>query len=146
MMKCLRKTAYTALVLAAAALVGCASAPEDETVYVELTAPTVAPVVTPLPMRSATPAPAVTPVPEKTALPQKSGDEEKPKKTEKPKGTPAPKKKKTPNADNYTHVEIKSADGKKVNAFSAASLNGSTITESYFSGGTITLVNFWSTT
>lgn len=70
---------------------------------------------------------------------------EKPKKTEKPEETEKPKKGNTPYKDSYTSVSIKKGSG-KIDAFSTEALSGDKVTEAYFADGTITLINYWSTT
>ena len=139
----IRKHAAISLALLALCAQGCSRAPEAEDTLVQLTAPTVAPIVTPVPTPVATPTPLPTPKPTPKAT-------EKPKETDKPKETPKPtekpkRKANTPYADSYTPVELKSYN-RKVESFSSTALDGSTITESYFGGGTLTLVNVWSTT
>ena len=138
---------YTAIFAALLALLaqGCSKAPEAEDTLVELVAPTLAPIVTPLPTPVATPTPVPTPKP--TEPPKAT---EKPGKKDEQKATPAPTEKpkanaNTPYGDNYTPVELKSYN-RKVEAFSAEAMDGSTITESYFGNGRLTLVNVWTTT
>lgn len=140
---------YTAIFAALLALCaqGCSKAPEAEDTLVLLTAPTVAPVVTPVPTPVATPTPVPTERPKATEAPKPT---DKPKEKEEEKATPAPTEKpksssNTPYADKYTPVELKSYST-KVKAFSAEAIDGSTITEGYFQGGKLTLVNMWTTT
>ena len=138
---------YTAIFAALLALCGqgCSKAPAAEDTLVQLTAPTVAPIVTPVPTPAATPTPVPT---------QRPAETEKPTTTEKPreeeKAAPTPTEKptssaKTPYADSYTPAELKSYNV-KVSDFSAEAHDGSTITQEYFANGTITLLNIWSTT
>ena len=124
---------YTAIFAALLALCGqgCSKAPAAEDTLVQLTAPTVAPIVTPVPTPAATPTPVPT---------QRPAETEKPKTTEKPTSSA-----KTPYADSYTPAELKSYNV-KVSDFSAEAHDGSTITQEYFANGTITLLNIWSTT
>ena len=76
---------------------------------------------------------------------------EKEKEKEKPKSTADQKEEKkasakTPHAKDYTKVDIKKASGTKVTDFETDRIDGGKLSQSYFSGGTITLVNVWSTT
>ena len=115
---------------------------EAEDTLVQLVAPTVAPVVTPVPTPVATPTPVPAEKPKATEKPDKDEDKEKatPAPTEKPKGNS-----KTPYGGSYTPVELKSYS-RKVEAFSAEAIDGSTITQEYFAKGKITLVHVWTTT
>ena len=132
---------------------GCAKRAEADATFVMLTAPTVEPIVTPVPTPEATPAPEKTPKAEKTPEDNKKEDEakEKEKEKEKPKGDEEKKEEKkasakTPHAKDYTKVDIKKASGTKVTDFETDRIDGGKLSQSYFSGGTITLVNVWSTT
>ena len=94
-----------------------------------------------------------TPQAEKTPEDNKKEDEakEKEKEKEKPKSTADQKEEKkasakTPHAKDYTKVDIKKASGTKVTDFETDRIDGGKLSQSYFSGGTITLVNVWSTT
>ena len=76
---------------------------------------------------------------------------EEEKEKEKPKGDEEKKEEKkasakTPHAKDYTKVDIKKASGTKVTDFETDRIDGGKLSQSYFSGGTITLVNVWSTT
>lgn len=102
----------------------------------QLTAPTVAPVVTPVP----TPIPTQKPTPRPTDSAEKAEAKATAAPTEPPKASAN-----TPHADSYSPVELKEYS-RKVESFSAQALDGSTITEEYFSGGRFTLVNIWTTT
>lgn len=140
-----RKYAAIFAALLALCAQGCSKAPEAEHTLVMLTAPTVEPIVTPVPTPVATPTPVPTKKPKATEKPK---DKDKPK--EEGKATPAPTEKpksnsKTPYANDYTPVELKSYNN-KVKEFSAEAHDGSTITEGYFGKGKLTLVNMWSTT
>ena len=130
-----------------AAACGCAKRAEADATFVMLTAPTVEPIVTPVPT------PESTPPPKKTPEDNKKEDEakEKEKEKEKPKSTADQKEEKkasakTPHAKDYTKVDIKKASGTKVTDFETDRIDGGKLSQSYFSGGTITLVNVWSTT
>lgn len=128
---------------------GCAKKTEADATFIILTAPTVEPVVTPAPAPEITPAPKKTPKAEKTPEDNKKEDEVKDK--DKPKSTADPKEEKkasgkTPHAKDYTEVDIKKGSGSKVEPFEADRIDGGKLSQSYFSGGTITLVNVWSTT
>lgn len=78
----------------------------------------------------------------------------KPKKRKKKRKSPRATRKKggkkasakTPHAKDYTKVDIKKASGTKVTDFETDRIDGGKLSQSYFSGGTITLVNVWSTT
>ena len=153
----LRKVSFlgwglAALVLALigmAAACGCAKRAEADATFVMLTAPTVEPIVTPVPTPESTPPPKKTPKAEKTPEDNKKEDEAKEK--EKPKSTADQKEEKkasakTPHAKDYTKVDIKKASGTKVTDFETDRIDGGKLSQSYFSGGTITLVNVWSTT
>ena len=143
-----RKHAAIFAALLALCAQGCSKAPEAEDTLVQLVAPTVAPVVTPVPTPVATPTPVPTEKPKVTEKPKAT---EKPDKDEdKEKATPAPTEKpegnsKTPYGDSYTPVELKSYS-RKVEAFSAEAIDGSTITQEFFAKGKITLVHVWTTT
>lgn len=138
-----------------AAACGCAKRAEADATFVMLTAPTVEPIVTPVPTPEATPAPEKTHRPVNTPEETKKKDEakekeqekEKEKEKEKPKGGEEKKASaKTPHAKDYTKVDIKKASGTKVTEFETDRIDGGKLSQSYFSGGTITLVNVWSTT
>lgn len=138
-----------------AAACGCAKRAEADATFVMLTAPTVEPIVTPVPTPEATPAPEKTHRPVNTPEETKKKDEakekeqekEKEKEKEKPKGgeekRPPPR---PPTPTEYTEVDIKKASGTKVTEFETDRIDGGKLSQSYFSGGTITLVNVWSTT
>ena len=118
-----------------AAACGCAKRAEADATFVMLTAPTVEPIVTPVP----------------TPEDNKKEDEAKEKEKDKPKSTADQKEEKkasakTPHAKDYTKVDIKKASGTKVTDFETDRIDGGKLSQSYFSGGTITLVNVWSTT
>ena len=124
---------------------GCAKRAEADATFVMLTAPTVEPIVTPVPTPEATPAPEKTHRPVNTPEETKKKDEAKEK--DKPKGGEEKKASaKTPHAKEYTEVDIKKASGTKVTEFETDRIDGGKLSQSYFSGGTITLVNVWSTT
>ena len=134
---------------------GCAKRAEADATFVMLTAPTVEPIVTPVPTPEATPAPEKTPKAEKTSEDNKKKDEakekeqekDKEKEKEKPKGGEGKKASaKTPHAKDYTKVDIKKASGTKVTDFETDRIDGGKLSQGYFSGGAITLVNVWSTT
>ena len=132
-----------------AAACGCAKRAEADATFVMLTAPTVEPIVTPVPTPESTPPPEKTPKAEKTPEDNKKEDEAKEK--EKPKGDEEKKEEKkasakTPHAKDYTKVDIKKASGTKVTDFETDRIDGGKLSQSYFSGATITLVNVWSTT
>lgn len=144
-----------------AAACGCAKRAEADATFVMLTAPTVEPIVTPVPTPEATPAPEKTHRPVNTPEETKKKDEakekeqekekEKEKEKDKPKSTADQKEEKkasanTPHAKDYTKVDIKKASGTKVTDFETDRIDGGKLSQSYFSGGTITLVNVWSTT
>ena len=132
-----------------AAVCGCAKRAEADATFVMLTAPTVEPIVTPVPTPEATPPPEKTPKAEKTPEDNKKEDEakEKEKEKEKPKGGEEKKASaKTPHAKDYTKVDIKKASGTRVTNFETDRIGGGKLSQGYFSGGTITLVNVWSTT
>lgn len=136
-----------------AAACGCAKRTEADATFVMLTAPTVEPIVTPVPTPEATPPPEKTHRPVNTPEETKKKDEakEKEKEKEKPKSTADQKEEKkasakTPHAKDYTKVDIKKASGTKVTDFETDRIDGGKLSQSYFSGGTITLVNVWSTT
>ena len=76
---------------------------------------------------------------------------DKEKEKDKPKSTADQKEEKkasakTPHAKDYTKVDIKKASGTKVTDFETDRIDGGKLSQGYFSGGTITLVNVWSTT
>ena len=126
---------------------GCAKKTEADTTFIILTAPTVEPVVTPAPTPEITPAPKRTPKATKAPEDNKKEDEVK----DKPKSTADQKEEKkasgkTPHAKDYTEVDIKTGSGSKVGPFETDRIDGGKLSQSYFSGGTITLVNVWSTT
>ena len=130
-----------------AAACGCAKRAEADATFVMLTAPTVEPIVTPVPP------PKKTPKAEKTPEDNKKEDEakEKEKEKDKPKSTADQKEEKkasakTPHAKDYTKVDIKKASGTKVTDFETDRIDGGKLSQGYFSGGAITLVNVWSTT
>lgn len=134
---------------------GCAKRAEADATFVMLTAPTVEPIVTPVSTPEATPAPEKTPKAEKTPEDNKKKDEakekeqekDKEKEKEKPKGGEGKKASaKTPHAKDYTKVDIKKASGTKVTDFETDRIDGGKLSQGYFSGGAITLVNVWSTT
>ncbi len=138
-----------------AAACGCAKRAEADATFVMLTAPTVEPVVTPVPTPEATPPPEKThrPVntPEETKKKDEAKEKEQEKEKDKPKSTADQKEEKkasakTPHAKDYTKVDIKKASGTKVTDFETDRIDGGKLSQSYFSGGTITLVNVWSTT
>ena len=134
-----------------AAACGCAKRAEADATFVMLTAPTVEPIVTPVPTPEATPAPEKTPKAEKTPEDNKKEDEAKEKEKDKPKSTADQKEEKkasakTPHAKDYTKVDIKKASGTKVTDFETDRIDGGKLSQGYFSGGAITLVNVWSTT
>ena len=138
-----------------AAACGCAKRAEADATFVMLTAPTVEPIVTPVPTPEATPAPEKThrPVntPEETKKKDEAKEKEQEKEKDKPKSTADQKEEKkasakTPHAKDYTKVDIKKASGTKVTDFETDRIDGGKLSQSYFSGATITLVNVWSTT
>lgn len=138
-----------------AAACGCAKRAEADATFVMLTAPTVEPIVTPVPTPESTPPPEKTHRPVNTPEETKKKDEakekeqekDKEKEKEKPKGGEEKKTSaKTPHAKDYTKVDIKKASGTKVTDFETDRIDGGKLSQSYFSGGTITLVNVWSTT
>lgn len=136
-----------------AAACGCAKRAKADATFVMLTAPTVEPIVTPVPTPEATPAPEKTHRPVNTPEETKKEDEakEKEKEKDKPKGGEEKKEEKkasakTPHAKDYTKVDIKKASGTKVTDFETDRIDGGKLSQGYFSGGTITLVNVWSTT
>jgi len=134
-----------------AAACGCAKRAEADATFVMLTAPTVEPIVTPVPTPEATPPPEKTHRPVNTPEETKKKDEAKEKEQEKDKGGEEKKEEKkasakTPHAKDYTKVDIKKASGTKVTDFETDRIDGGKLSQSYFSGGTITLVNVWSTT
>ena len=138
-----------------AAACGCAKRAKADATFVMLTAPTVEPIVTPVPTPEATPPPEKTHRPVNTPEETKKKDEakekeqekDKEKEKEKPKGGEGKKASaKTPHAKDYTKVDIKKASGTRVTDFETDRIDGGKLSQSYFSGGTITLVNVWSTT
>ena len=140
-----------------AAACGCAKRTKADATFVMLTAPTVEPIVTPVPTPESTLPPEKTHGPVNTPEETKKKDEakekeqEKDKEKEKPKSTADQKEEKkasakTPHAKDYTKVDIKKASGTKVTEFETDRIDGGKLSQSYFSGGTITLVNVWSTT
>ena len=152
---CKRAAALVLALIGMAAACGCAKRAEADATFVMLTAPTVEPIVTPVPTPEATPAPEKTHRPVNTPEETKKKDEakekeqekEKEKEKEKPKGGEEKKASaKTPHAKDYTKVDIKKASGTKVTEFETDRIDGGKLSQSYFSGGTITLVNVWSTT
>lgn len=152
---CKRAAALVLALIGMASACGCAKRAEADATFVMLTAPTVEPIVTPVPTPEATPAPEKTHRPVNTPEETKKKDEakekeqekEKEKEKEKPKGGEEKKASaKTPHAKEYTEVDIKKASGTKVTEFETDRIDGGKLSQSYFSGGTITLVNVWSTT
>ena len=148
---CKRAAALVLALIGMAAACGCAKRAEADATFVMLTAPTVEPIVTPVPTPESTPPPKKTPKAEKTPEDNKKEDEAKEKEKEKPKSTADQKEEKkasakTPHAKDYTKVDIKKASGTKVTDFETDRIDGGKLSQSYFSGGTITLVNVWSTT
>lgn len=138
-----------------AAACGCAKRAKADATFVMLTAPTVEPIVTPVPTPEATPPPEKThrPVntPEETKKKDEAKEKEQEKEKDKPKSTADQKEEKkasakTPHAKDYTKVDIKKASGTKVTDFETDRIDGGKLSQSYFSGGAITLVNVWSTT
>jgi hypothetical protein len=126
-----------------AAACGCAKRAEADATFVMLTAPTVEPIVTPVPT------PESTPPPEKTHRPVNTPEETKKKDEAKSTADQKEEKKasaKTPHAKDYTKVDIKKASGTKVTDFETDRIDGGKLSQGYFSGGAITLVNVWSTT
>lgn len=152
---CKRAAALVLALIGMAAACGCAKRAEADATFVMLTAPTVEPVVTPVPTPEATPPPEKThrPVntPEETKKKDEAKEKEQEKEKDKPKSTADQKEEKkasakTPHAKDYTKVDIKKASGTKVTDFETDRIDGGKLSQSYFSGGTITLVNVWSTT
>lgn len=152
---CKRAAALVLALIGMAAACGCAKRAEADATFVMLTAPTVEPIVTPVPTPEATPPPEKThrPVntPEETKKKDEAKEKEQEKEKEKPKGGEEKKEEKkasakTPHAKDYTKVDIKKASGTKVTDFETDRIDGGKLSQSYFSGGTITLVNVWSTT
>lgn len=150
---CKRAAALVLALIGMAAACGCAKRAEADATFVMLTAPTVEPIVTPVPTPEATPPPEKTHRPVNTPEETKKEDEakEKEKEKDKPKGGEEKKEEKkasakTPHAKDYTKVDIKKASGTKVTDFETDRIDGGKLSQSYFSGGTITLVNVWSTT
>ena len=152
---CKRAAALVLALIGMASACGCAKRAEADATFVMLTAPTVEPIVTPVPTPEATPPPKKTPNAEKTPEDNKKEDEAKEKEQEKdkdrPKSTADQKEEKkasakTPHAKDYTKVDIKKASGTKVTDFETDRIDGGKLSQGYFSGGAITLVNVWSTT
>lgn len=152
---CKRAAALVLALIGMAAACGCAKRAEADATFVMLTAPTVEPIVTPVPTPEATPPPEKThrPVntPEETKKKDEAKEKEQEKEKDKPKSTADQKEEKkasakTPHAKDYTKVDIKKASGTKVTDFETDRIDGGKLSQSYFSGGTITLVNVWSTT
>ena len=152
---CKRAAALVLALVGVASACGCAKRAEADATFVMLTAPTVEPIATPVPTPEATPAPEKTPKAEKTPEDNKKKDEakekeqekDKEKEKEKPKGGEGKKASaKTPHAKDYTKVDIKKASGTKVTDFETDRIDGGKLSQGYFSGGAITLVNVWSTT
>ena len=152
---CKRAAALVLALIGMAAACGCAKRAEADATFVMLTAPTVEPIVTPVPTPESTPPPEKTHRPVNTPEETKKKDEakekeqekDKEKEKEKPKGGEEKKASaKTPHAKDYTKVDIKKASGTKVTDFETDRIDGGKLSQSYFSGGTITLVNVWSTT
>jgi len=95
------------------------------------------------------PTPESTPPPEKTHRPVNTPEETKKKDEAKSTADQKEEKKasaKTPHAKDYTKVDIKKASGTKVTDFETDRIDGGKLSQGYFSGGAITLVNVWSTT
>lgn len=150
---CKRAAALVLALIGMAAACGCAKRAEADATFVMLTAPTVEPIVTPVPTPESTPAPKKTPEDNKKEdeAKEKEQEEDKEKEKEKPKGGEEKKEEKkasakTPHAKDYTKVDIKKASGTKVTDFETDRIDGGKLSQGYFSGGTITLVNVWSTT
>ena len=150
---CKRAAALVLALIGMAAACGCAKRAEADATFVRLTAPTVEPIVTPVPTPESTPAPKKTPEDNKKEdeAKEKEQEEDKEKEKEKPKGGEEKKEEKkasakTPHAKDYTKVDIKKASGTKVTDFETDRIDGGKLSQGYFSGGTITLVNVWSTT
>ena len=152
---CKRAAALVLALIGMAAACGCAKRAEADATFVMLTAPTVEPIVTPVPTPESTPPPKKTHRPVNTPEETKKKDEAKEKEQEKdnekekdkPKGGEEKKASaKTPHAKDYTKVDIKKASGTKVTDFETDRIDGGKLSQGYFSGGAITLVNVWSTT
>lgn len=150
---CKRAAALVLALIGMAAACGCAKRAEADATFVMLTAPTVEPIVTPVPTPESTPAPKKTPEDNKKEdeAKEKEQEEDKEKEKEKPKGGEEKKEEKkasakTPHAKDYTKVDIKKASGTKVTDFETDRIDGGKLSQGYFSGGAITLVNVWSTT
>lgn len=79
--------------------------------------------------------------------PPKSDETSRDNDGDKPKATPTPKPKKgkTPYANDYTPVEVKTYE-RATKDFSSKAYDGSTVTKSYLSKAKLTLVYIWSTT
>ena len=86
---CKRAAALVLALIGMAAACGCAKRAKADATFVMLTAPTVEPIVTPVPTPESTPPPKKTPQAEKTPEDNKKEDEakEKEKEKEKPKST-----------------------------------------------------------
>lgn len=137
-------------------LAGCSGSNKDEaSIFVEIEAPTYAPVATlaltptPTPVtlipEANTPRPTRPPEPDPTPEPT---PEPTPKPTEKPREEQQESSSggSTPNSGSYETVSVPSASG-KAGSFSSSTINGKgTVTDSVFGNGKITLVNYWSTT
>lgn len=146
---CKRAAALVLALIGMAAACGCAKRAEADATFVMLTAPTVEPIVTPVPTPESTPPPKKTPEDNKKKDEAKEKEQEKEK--DKPKSTADQKEEKkasakTPHAKDYTKVDIKKASGTKVTDFETDRIDGGKLSQGYFSGGAITLVNVWSTT
>ena len=138
-----RAAALVLALIGMAAACGCAKRAEADATFVMLTAPTVEPIVTPVPT------PESTPPPEKTHRPVNTPEETKKKDEAKSTADQKEEKKasaKIPHAKDYTKVDIKKASGTKVTDFETDRIDGGKLSQGYFSGGAITLVNVWSTT
>ena len=135
---CKRAAALVLALIGMAAACGCAKRAEADATFVMLTAPTVEPIVTPVPTPEATPPPKKTPNAEKTPEDNKKEDEAKEKEQEKDKDKPK---------STADQKEEKKASAKTPHAKDETDrIDGGKLSQSYFSGGTITLVNVWSTT
>ena len=150
---CKRAAALVLALIGMAAACGCAKRAEADATFVVLTAPTVEPIVTPVPTPEITPAPKKTPEDNKKEdeAKEKEQEKDKEKEKEKPKGGEEKKEEKKasakpPHAKDYTKVDIKKASGTKVTDFETDRIDGGKLSQGYFSGGAITLVNVWSTT
>ena len=146
---CKRAAALVLALVGVASACGCAKRAEADATFVMLTAPTVEPIVTPVPTPESTPPPKKTPEDnkKKDEAKEKEQEKDKEKEKEKPKGGEGKKASaKTPHAKDYTKVDIKKASGTKVTDFETDRIDGGKLSQGYFSGGAITLVNVWSTT